>query len=130
MVHQRVQNGSLRKRSRSRGPAVWEFRYRVTDPHGIRRLKGVILGNVAEYPDKRSLQPKLHELRFDTDETRAAQGSNTVVSDLIDRFIVEECLSEIKAGKTKNASLHYSTACAYLAILTNYIRPKWDGLEL
>src|SRR5262245_38929666 len=127
-MHHRLQNGSLRKRERSQGPAVWQFRYRVIQPDGTRRLKGVTLGSVIEYPNVRSLQPKLDAL-LAVNEAPTPQAC-TLVSELIDRFTLEEGLSEIKAGNAMNAPLHYATACAYLTILKKYILPKWGRLEL
>src|SRR2546426_12378914 len=116
MAFEKIQNGSLRIRRRLRGPAVWEFRYRVTDIYGRRRLKSVILGNMADYPNEASLQAKVRQLQLTANPSRVST-SNVLVSELIDRFVRDEKLLEIKAGRADGALLHYSTACAYLTIL-------------
>lgn len=52
---------------------------------------------------------------------------------LIDRFIAEEHLEEIKAGRgsgVPGVALHYSTADSYLGLLNSHIRPRWGSLRL
>jgi integrase len=121
----RIQKGSLRLRACVNKLAFWEFRYRLTEA-GVRRLKAIRLGTVDELPTRAAAREKLRELN--PLSWPQAPRQNTVMTELIDRFEREEHLAQIATGTYKNNDgLKYSTAYAYLHILSRYIRPRWGN---
>jgi len=120
------QEGSLRLRDRARGPAGWELRYRTTDHDGRRKLKSTIIGTIEEYPTKAAARAQIRTRAPLLNIARTSRGQT--VGDLIDRFIAEEHLAQIKVGE-QGHSLHYSTAAAYLLVLNKYLRPRWGSLR-
>jgi integrase len=124
------QQGNLRLRHRVRGPGIWEFRYRAVDESGTRRSKSVVLGTTEQYPTKADLGPKLRGLILSIN-TGAPLLQDATMGALISRFIADEHLEELRAGKTvPGTTMHYSTARSYLGMLARYIRPRWGDLQL
>lgn len=130
MPQKLLQQGSLRLRRRVRGSSVWEFRYRTTDVCGARKLKGVRLGTVEQYPTVAALRPILQQLAL-TINTEPPPTQDITMGALIDRYIAHERLEEIKAGKKRqDGQLRYSSACAYLWLLNRHIRPRWGATPI
>ncbi len=125
-TRQRYQFGSLRKAVRRSGPAVWEFRYRDARQGG--RQTQLTL-STAHYPTethaRRALQRFVAELNQDHPSGSVVERT---LGMLIDRFVMDERLLEIRAQSPGEASiegLQYSTACSYLSILEGRLRPQW-----
>lgn len=131
MENNPYQQGSLRLRPRARGAAVWELRYRVPDLSGIRRLKQMIVGTLDQYPNEAAVRAKISGFML-TVNTRWPRCVIPTLGALMDRFIAEEHLLQIKSGRQApdRQALHYSTASAYLTILNTHIRPRWGNSEL
>jgi hypothetical protein len=124
------QQGSLRMRKRARGSSVWEFRYRVSDQRGKRKLKSIIAGTLAEFPTEAAIRAKLSGLVLVINST-ARPAEVFTAGMLLDRFIEEEHLEDIVAGRAcEQATLRYSTAHSYLTIAQRYIRPRWGIVAL
>ena len=113
----RYQYGTLAKKTRKRGPDVWEFRYDEPSQDGRRRRFARIIGNIASYPTekaaRRALEPLLHRLNV---ESRAA--GPTTISMLIDRFIHHELVNK-----------RYSTQKSYLSCLKR-LGQRWTRRSL
>ena len=54
-----MQNGSIMRSTRFRGPDVWEFRWREAGADGKRRHRRMVIGSTAQFSDKSST---LHEV--------------------------------------------------------------------
>jgi hypothetical protein len=46
-----MQQGSLIRSGRKRGPDVWQFRWADSGPHGKRIYRKRVIGTVCQYPD-------------------------------------------------------------------------------
>jgi hypothetical protein len=106
------QHGSLRVRRRARGEPVWQFRYRVPGKDGRRILRSKIVGTLSACPTAEAMREKLRGmiLSLNLVPPEASATFNTVM----DRFIAEEHLEEIKAGTADAGALRHSTASVYL----------------
>jgi integrase len=123
------QAGSLRVLKRVRGSSIWQFRYRQTAINGQRRQRSIIVGTTEEYPTDAEARKKLQGLLLSMNAS--ARTGRVTVNDLIDRFIYDEHLVEVEAGKMAGPGiLHYSTAKGYLNILNRYLRPRWGDMRL
>jgi len=49
-----MQQGSLLRSSRKRGPDVWQFRWADRGPHGKRIYRKRVIGTACQYPDAHS----------------------------------------------------------------------------
>lgn len=126
------QAGSLRKTARKKGPPVWEFRYRDHSQPG-KPMRQVTLSTV-EYPTEAAALIRLQPMLLQINDTSAFKQHNQVtVGHLIDQFIEDERILEIKAQRPGTANLEglqYSTALSYYSILERYIRPRWGNVPL
>jgi integrase len=123
-----IQHGSLRIRDRARGEPVWQFRYRATGQNSRRVQKSEIVGTLAAYPTEEAMRAKLRGFLF-TVNTNAPEV-HPPFDTVIDRFIAEEQLEEIKAGRANSGTVHYSTANAYLLLLKRHLRPLWGSVPV
>jgi len=118
----RIQKGSLRLQTRLMQASFWEYRFRVNED-GVRKLRAIRLGTVDELPTKAAAWAKARKL-IPVNGNSAPKSSDSLIGDLIDRFVLEENIQEITAGRyAQSDGLKYSTAYAYLHILNHYIRP-------
>jgi len=58
-----MQNGSLMRGPRLRGPDVWEYRWREPGPEGKRKHRRVVIGSVEEFRDRASALQAIAALR-------------------------------------------------------------------
>ena len=124
------QQGSLRIRRRARGASVWELRYRITDAQGRRRLKQVIVGSLDQYPTEGEMRAKISGVILSIN-SRWPRAIKPMFDALVDRFIAEEHLQEIKAGQDGGVgAIRYSTAASYLQLITKHLRPRWQKTPL
>jgi len=128
-TRQRYQFGSIRKVPRKKGPPAWEFRYR-DHSDGRTCQKQVTLSGVRYHTEtqvRRAVERLLTTLNVESGLIREPEPS---FGSLIDRFISEEQLLEIRAqdpGPTHLDGLQYSAACSYLSMLERHIRPQWGA---
>ena len=127
----KYQSGSFTKRQRKTGPPVWEFCY--TDPSQQNAKQHVIFSTI-EYPTKRDVQKAVQPILLRVNGSQAYRTrQEPTFGDLVERFIREERLREIKAqpaGQTETEGLRYSTAGAYLSNLQRHILPRWGSMTI
>ena len=127
----KYQNGSYTKRQRKTRPPVWKFFY---NDHSQQNTKQHVIFSTIEYPTKRDVQKAVQPilLRVNGSQAYRTQQQPTF-GDLVERFIQEERLREIKAqpaGQTETEGLRYSTAGAYLSNLQRHILPHWGSMTI
>jgi integrase len=122
----------LRKVVRRNGSPVWEYRYRDHNREGS-PLQQLTFSTV-EFPTETHVWRKLEGFVMKlNDETSHSLITEPTFGVLIDRFIEDERLKEIKAqrpGQMPNLGLKFSTACSYLSVLNQHLRPKWGSILL
>jgi hypothetical protein len=60
-----MQNGSVIRAERQRGPHVWEFRWRERGADGKRKHRRMVLGSVEQLADKTVARQAIAALRLD-----------------------------------------------------------------
>lgn len=136
MRRTRYQYGVVELSPRSRGPAVWVYRWRERGPQGRSIRKSLVIGTIEEFRTKAQALKAAdgHRLKANREE----EPSEPSFGALIERFILEERLRELKSrsraiGGTAQEeefdpeALDSSTASSYLSMLDVHIRPKWGG---
>ena len=128
---ERIQKGSLRQVSRARGKWAWEWRY--VDPNtGLYESR---FFSAAKFPTQSKIEAHIKPF---VDRLNATDIDYVIVDptmgDLLDRFIADENLLEIKnrrpGGRAADKDeLAYSTATSYLS-LCNCIRENWGETKL
>jgi len=58
-----MQNGSVMRSTRLRGPDVWEFRWREAGADGKRKYRRMVIGSTAQFSDKSSALLEVAVLR-------------------------------------------------------------------
>jgi integrase len=124
------QFGSLRKIARERGGPVWEFRYRDKSLPGQPQKQKTF--DTAEYPTETQARRAVEALLMQINSDHPIPIQITFGA-LVDRFICEERLLEIKSsrpGQMQGNELKFSTVCSYLSVLNQHIRPRWGKTPL
>jgi integrase len=128
---ERLQKGSLRQVARANGKWAWEWRY-VFPPTGEYQSK-YFSGD--EFPTQSDIETHLQPF---VDHLNSADIDYVIVDpdvcDLLDRFIAEENLLDIKNRKpgeraARKDELAYSTATSYLSMCKR-VREKWGATKL
>jgi integrase len=121
----------LRQVPRANGQWAWEWRY-INPETGT--LKSQYFSG-AEFPERSAIEAHLKPFveRLNSTKTEKIIVDPTV-GDLLDTFIAEEHLLEIRSRKageyaTRKDELAYSTAISYLS-LCKRIREKWGNTKL
>jgi integrase len=114
----RCQNGSLQKKTRCDGEAMWEFRwYEPSDSNGERRRRTMIVGPLSQYRSESAARkaPEVQALlsRVNSNQPKAESAVPTIAV-LIGRFRQEE-LPERR---------HW-TGATYAYLIRSFILPKW-----
>jgi len=47
-----MQNGSITRSKRLKGPDVWEFRWRESGPDGKRKQRRMVVGSIRQFADE------------------------------------------------------------------------------
>jgi len=75
-----MQHGCLQRKSRQRGPAVWQFRWSETSPDGKRLYHKKIVGTLEQYPNEdaaqRSVVGLVSELNADGRPTNSRSATS------------------------------------------------------
>ena len=130
-ARQRPIQGSLRQVPRAGGNFDWEFRF--PDPTTGKIRSEYFSGRT--YPTEERMEQRLRFIRKQLNGGAATTIlTRPTVSDLLDAFIAEEKLVEIKARKPGQRAmteeeLAYSTALTYLS-LARQIRDVWGAVQL
>lgn len=127
-----AQKGSLRRVSRAHGKWAWEWRY--IDPATGKQESKYLRGE--EFPTQSNVEEHLRSFieRLNAATVEEPLVVDPTIGDLIDQFIKEENLIEIKSRRpgeraVRNDELAYSTSTSYLS-LCNKIRESWGTTKL
>jgi integrase len=128
----KIQNGTLRRVPRAHGRWSWEWRYvnPATGEQDSKYLRG------DEFPTQSDVEKHLKPFIKRLNKAQSDHGVvvDPTVGDLLDKFIADEKLLEIKKRKPGERApdedqLAYSTAISYLS-LCNRTRQKWGETKL
>jgi integrase len=130
-ARKRTIHGSLRQVPRAGGNFDWEFRFpdSATGEYRSEYFSG------RTFPTKERMEQRLNFIRTQLNGGNGGTVlTNPTVGDLLDSFIAEEKLEEIKARRpgeraTDEDLLAYSTTLSYLS-LCQRIREKWGPVLL
>jgi integrase len=114
---QRVQFGWVCLKARKKGPDVWVLRYRENLSDGSKKRRGVIVGNVNEFPTESQARKAAMSWLFSMNAEPA--GATTVsFGAVIQRYLAEEIPER------------FSTASRYRCWLRNHVEPKWRDFSI
>jgi integrase len=118
---ERFQHGSLTTEQRTKGPAVWIYRWRESI-NGSTVKRKAILGTVKEL-SKAKAQKEAAEYRQRAETPKpTGQETSLTVAELVEHYKERELAENSgKAAKPRKA---------YLYLFTNYILPRWGGLPI
>ncbi len=119
-----MQRGCMKRRSRKRGPDVWQFRWSETSLDGKRLYHKKIVGTVEQYADenaaRRAVVGLVSEINNDGQSTNFAAMT---VAQLCDHFEQRELAND-------NTWRSHATKKIYKAYLTRWVRPHWQQSKL
>jgi integrase len=119
-----MQNGSLIRSSRKRGPDVWQFRWADRGPHRKRIYRKRVIGTICQYPNadaaRKAVTGLLRELN--SNPLQRCHLPMTI-SEVCDHFIQRELTKD-------NTWRSHSTKMAYMAYLNRWITPQWGIMRL
>ena len=114
-----MQNGSIMRSERRRGPDVWEYRWREPGPDGRRKHRRMVVGSVIQFRDKDAAGRAISALRRDINMANVrSKGKPLTLSQLADHYSQRE-LSPNCRWKT------HSTKLGYRGYLRKWIIPRW-----
>ena len=119
-----MQNGSIMRSTRLRGPDVWEFRWREAGADGKRKHRRIVIGSTAQFSDKSSalLEVAVPRRKINLNDPRVCPQAVTV-SELVSHY--RQCeLATDHTGKT------HSTKVTYQGYLNKWILPRWKNYAL
>lgn len=115
-----MQNGSVIRAQRQRGPDVWEFRWREPGADGKRKHRRIVLGSVEQLADETAARQAITALRLQFARGDAwLKTRSTTVSDLVSHYRERE-LDPDTVWKT------HSTKVTYEGYLNKWILPRWE----
>jgi integrase len=119
-----MQRGSLIKKSRKRGPAVWLFRWSEKNPRGERVYRKRIIGTLEEYSDVDAARRAVTGLiaKVNSANPRKSLDSMTIAQ-LCNHFEQRELAQS-------NSWRSYATKKCYAVYLKRWIVPHWGRHEL
>ncbi len=119
-----MQNGSITRSKRLKGPDVWEFRWRESGPDGKRKHRRMVIGSSRQFADESAALRMITALRRDINLGSARLGAKPItVSELVDHYRQRE-LEPDTAWKT------HSTKVTYQGYLNKWILPRWGAYPL
>ena len=119
-----MQNGSIMRSERQRGPDVWEYRWREPGPDGRRKHRRIVVGSVIQFRDKDAAIRATSALRRDINMANVrSKGKPITLSQLADHYSQRE-LAPNSRWKT------HSTKLGYKGYLRKWIIPRWGGHRL
>jgi integrase len=119
-----MQNGSVIRAERRRGPDVWEFRWREPGADGKRKHRRIVLGSVEQLADEAAARQATSALRLEFNRGNAwLKTRSTTVSDLMSHYRERE-LDPDTVWKT------HSTKVTYEGYLNKWILPRWGNYPL
>jgi len=119
-----MQNGSVIRAERQRGPDVWEFRWREPGADGKRRHRRIVLGSVEQLADKAAARQAIAALRLEFNRGGAwLKTRSATVFELVSHYRERE-LDPDTVWKT------HSTKVTYEGYLNKWILPRWGNYPL
>jgi len=119
-----MQNGSIMRSTRLRGPDVWEFRWREAGADGKRRHRRMVIGSTAQFSDKSSALHEVAALRQKINLNHPHLRRQAVtVSELVNHYRQRELATD-HIWKT------HSTKVTYQGYLNKWILPRWNNYTL
>jgi hypothetical protein len=119
-----MQNGSVIRAERQRGPDVWEFRWREPGADGKRRHRRMVLGSVEQLGDEAAARQAIAPLKLEFNRGGAwLKMRSASVSDLVSHYRERE-LDPDTVWKT------HSTKVTYEGYLNRWILPRWESYPL
>jgi integrase len=119
-----MQQGSLIKSNRKRGPDVWQFRWAERGPQGKRIYRKRVIGTVCQYSDADSARKAVTGLLAEINSNDLPRGPLPMtVAEVCDHFDQRELTKD-------NTWRSYSTKTTYKAYLKRWIIPQWGALDL
>jgi len=119
-----MQNGSVIRAERQRGPDVWEFRWREPGADGKRKHRRIVLGSVDQLADETAARQAILAVRLEFNRGGAwLKTRSTTVSDLVSHYRERE-LDPDTIWKT------HSTKVTYEGYLNKWILPRWETYPL
>ena len=119
-----MQNGSVIRAERQRGPDVWEFRWREPGADGKRKHRRIVLGSVEQLADEATARQAISSLRLEFNRGGPwLKTRSTTVSDLVSHYHERE-LDPDTVWKT------HSTKVTYEGYLNKWILPRWGRYSL
>ena len=119
-----MQNGSIMRSERRRGPNVWEYRWREPGADGKRKHRRMVIGSIIQFRDKDAAVRATSALRRDINMANVrSKGKPLTLSQLADHYCQRE-LSPSCRWKT------HSTKLGYRGYLRKWIIPRWGGSTL
>ena len=95
-----MQNGSMIRAERQRGPDVWEFRWREPSADGRRKHRRIVLGSVQQLADEADARQAIAALRLEFNRGGAwLKTRSASVSELVTHFTVNANWIRIQSGK-------------------------------
>lgn len=111
------QFGWIEKQKRSRGPAVWVWRFRQRQADGQDKKLSVLLGTVHDIRTEADAWRKAESQRIHADSRRATEGQVSFGA-LCNRYVAEAMPSR------------HSTRKSYMTILNKHVIPKWESVPI
>lgn len=119
-----MQNGSIMRTTRLRGPDVWEFRWREAGADGKRKHRRMVIGSTAQFSDKSSALHEVVALRQKINLNHPHLSPQAVtVSELVNHYRQRELATD-HSWKT------HSTKVTYQGYLNKWILPRWNNYTL
>jgi integrase len=119
-----MQQGSLIRSARKRGPDVWQFRWADRGPYGKRIYRKRVIGTACQYADadsaRRAVTGLLREINANV--FQRCQLPMTI-AEVCDHFVQRELTKD-------NTWRSYSTKRAYTAYLNRWVIPHWGHMCL
>ena len=116
-----MQNGSIMRSERRRGPDVWEYRWREPGTDGKRKHRRMVVGSVNQLRNKTAVIRATSALRRDVNRASArCKGKPITLSQLADHYGQRELASS-------NRWKSHSTKMGYRGYLRKWIIPRWES---
>jgi len=119
-----MQQGSLIRSRRKRGPDVWQFRWADRGPYGKRIYRKRVIGTACQYPDADSARKAVTGLLRELNASAFHRCHLPMtIAEVCDHFIQRELTKD-------NNWRSHSTKKTYKAYLNRWVIPHWGSVRL
>ncbi len=116
-----MQNGSLRRVPRRRGPDVWAFRWREPGSDGRRVHRRIVIGTIEQFKNESAAAKAIVALRREIKGHDCRCGKRLLTLRLLVEHYKQRELAPDNDWKT------YSTKSTYQGYLRKWIVPRWGA---